>query len=59
MLGLCAPGEPVLVEALTSPGIKAAARQLPLYGVALDQHGIVPGEFDRQAQRATGARSRC
>ena len=57
MLGLCAPGEPVLVEALTSPGIKAAARQLrlPLHGVALDQHGIVPEEFDRQA-RATGAR---
>ncbi len=57
LLGLCAPGEPILVEALTSPGIKAAARQLrlPLHGVAMDERGILPEDFDRQA-RATGAR---
>lgn len=57
LLGLCEPGDPILVEALTSPGIKAAARQLrlPLHGVAMDQRGILPEEFDRLA-RATGAR---
>ncbi|WP_397450839.1 PLP-dependent aminotransferase family protein [Pseudomonas sp. NA-150] len=57
LLSLCQPGEPVLVEAFTAPGIKAACRQLrlPLHGVALDHHGIVPEELDRMA-RATGAR---
>lgn len=57
LLGLCEPGEPVLVEALTSPGIKAAARQLrlPLHGVAMDERGILPEAFDRLV-RATGAR---
>ncbi|MCQ4262750.1 PLP-dependent aminotransferase family protein [Stutzerimonas stutzeri] len=57
LLGLCEPGEPILVEALTSPGIKAAARQLrlPLHGVAMDGRGILPEDFDRLA-RATGAR---
>jgi DNA-binding transcriptional MocR family regulator len=57
LLSLCQPGEPVLVEAFTAPGIKAACRQLrlPLHGVALDQHGILPEELDRMA-RATGAK---
>ncbi len=57
LLGLCAPGEPILVEALTSPGIKAAGRQLrlPLHGVAMDERGILPTELDRLA-RATAAR---
>lgn len=57
LLGLCEPGEPLLVEALTSPGIKAAGRQLrlPLHGVAMDEQGIVPDDFDRLA-RATSAR---
>ena len=57
LLGLCEPGEPVLVEALTSPGIKAAGRQLrlPLHGVAMDEHGILPDDLDRLA-RATSAR---
>lgn len=57
LLGLCQPGEPVLVEALTSPGIKAACRQLrlPLHGVAMDGYGILPDDFDRVA-RATSAR---
>lgn len=57
LLSLCQPGEPVLVEAFTAPGIKAACRQLrlPLHGVALDQHGIIPEELDRMA-RATGAK---
>jgi len=57
LLSLCQPGEPVLVEAFTAPGIKAACRQLrlPLHGVALDHHGILPDELDRTA-RATGAK---
>ncbi|MCQ4294096.1 PLP-dependent aminotransferase family protein [Pseudomonas stutzeri] len=57
LLGLCEPGAPALVEALTSPGIKAAARQLrlPLHGVAMDEQGVLPEDFDRLA-RATGAR---
>ncbi|MCQ4257054.1 PLP-dependent aminotransferase family protein [Stutzerimonas stutzeri] len=57
LIGLCEPGEPVLVEALTSPGIKAAGRQLrlPLHGVAMDEYGILPDDFDRLV-RATSAR---
>lgn len=57
LLSLCQAGEPVLVEAVTAPGIKAACAQLrlPMHGVALDQQGIVPEDFDRMI-RATGAR---
>jgi len=57
LLSLCQPGEPVLVEAFTAPGIKAACRhlRLPLHGIALDRHGILPDELDRMA-RATGAK---
>lgn len=57
LLSLCQAGEPVLVEALTAPGVKAACRQLrlPLHGIAQDRQGILPDELDRVA-RATGAR---
>jgi len=57
LLALCEAGDPVLAEAFTAPGIKAAARQLrlPLHGVAMDERGIVPQDLDRQV-RATGAR---
>ena len=57
LLSLCQPGDAVLVEALTAPGIKAACRQLrlPLHGVAMDSQGILPDDLDRVA-RATGAR---
>lgn len=57
LLSLCQAGDPVLVEAFTAPGIKAACAQLrlPMHGVALDQQGIVPQAFDRMI-RATGAR---
>ena len=57
LLALCEPGDPVLVEAFTAPGIKAAARQLrlPLHGVAMDERGILAQDLDRQV-RATGAR---
>ncbi len=57
LLSLCQAGEPVLVEAYTAPGIKAACAQLrlPMHGVAMDAQGIVPEDFDRVI-RATGAR---
>lgn len=57
LLSLCHSGEPILVEELTAPGIKAAARQLhlPLHGIALDKKGIIPHEFDRLI-RTTGAK---
>lgn len=57
LLSLCQAGDPVLVESLTAPGIKAACRQLrlPLHGIALDRQGILPDDLDRVA-RATGAR---
>lgn len=57
LLAIRTTGEPVLVEELTFPGIKALARQLglPLHGVAIDAQGIVPEALDRAA-RATSAR---
>ena len=53
----CQAGEPVMLEALTAPGIKAACRQLrlPVHGVALDSQGLRPDDLDRVA-RASGAR---
>lgn len=57
LLSLCQPGEAVMVEALTAPGIKAACRQLrlPLHGVAMDREGILADDLDRVA-RASGAK---
>lgn len=57
LLSLCQAGEPVLVEALTAPGIKAACRQLrlPLHGIAQDRQGVLAEDLDRVV-RATGAR---
>ncbi|MBJ9977129.1 PLP-dependent aminotransferase family protein [Pseudomonas sp. S75] len=54
---LCQPGEPVMLEALSAPGIKAACRQLrlPVQGVAVDGQGLRPEALDRVA-RASGAR---
>lgn len=53
----CQAGEPVMLEALSAPGIKAACRQLrlPVHGVALDSQGLRPDDLDRVA-RASGAR---
>ncbi|MFP3559709.1 aminotransferase class I/II-fold pyridoxal phosphate-dependent enzyme, partial [Paraburkholderia sp. SIMBA_049] len=53
----CQAGEPVMLEALTAPGIKAACRQLrlPVHGVALDSQGLRPDDLDR-VTRASGAR---
>ncbi|WP_316859061.1 PLP-dependent aminotransferase family protein [uncultured Cohaesibacter sp.] len=51
------PDLPVLVEELTFPGMKVAARQmgLRLVPVSMDDRGILPEDLDR-ASRATGAR---
>jgi DNA-binding transcriptional MocR family regulator len=54
---LTVPGDVVLTEALTSPGIKALAalHHLRLVPVAGDDHGISPDAL-ADARRATGAR---
>lgn len=54
---LTRPGDAVLVEALTFPGMLAAARQfgLRLVPVALDAEGVVAADLLRAA-RASGAR---
>lgn len=54
---LTRPGDAVLVEALTFPGMLAAARQfgLRLVPVALDAEGVVPADLARAA-KASGAR---
>ncbi|PLW74914.1 PLP-dependent aminotransferase family protein [Cohaesibacter celericrescens] len=51
------PDLPVLVEELTFPGMKVAARQmgLRLVPVTMDDRGILPEDLDRAA-RASGAR---
>nr|WP_321458396.1 PLP-dependent aminotransferase family protein [uncultured Cohaesibacter sp.] len=52
------PDLPVLVEELTFPGMKVAAKQmgLRLVPVAMDEKGILPEDLDR-ASRASGART--
>lgn len=57
LLSLCQVGDPILVEELTAPGIKAASRQLhlPLHGIKLDEQGIIPDDLDRMI-RTTGAK---
>jgi DNA-binding transcriptional MocR family regulator len=54
---LCSPGDVVLCEASTFPGMKAIAALagIALAGVALDREGIEPEALDRRAA-ATGAR---
>lgn len=51
------PGDVVLTESLTSPGIKAlaASMQLQLVGVDCDDNGILPDELER-ASRNTHAK---
>ncbi len=57
LMHLCKPGDTVLVEELTFPGMKAVARQmgLRLHGVAIDDEGLVPDALGA-ACRQTGAR---
>ncbi len=54
---LTRPGDAVLAEALTFPGLLAAARQfgLRLVPVTLDAEGVVPADLARAA-KASGAR---
>jgi DNA-binding transcriptional MocR family regulator len=54
---ICNPGEVVLTEALTYPGMKALANllHLRLYPVAMDEFGLRPDAFEAAA-RATGAK---
>lgn len=51
---LAAPGEEVLTEALTYPGLISVARVLgrPLRGVALDAEGMAPEALDRTARES-------
>src|SRR6185312_3862783 len=48
LIALTSPGDIVLTEALTYPGIKAAAacRGARLVGVPMDEHGILPDALD-------------
>lgn len=57
LLALAGPGETVLVEEVTFPGMKALARQLrlKLHPLPLDRHGITPEGLDA-ACRHTSAR---
>ena len=55
-LALTRPGDVVLTEDLTYPGMKSLAEHLNLrlWGVSLDRHGVIPDALDR-ACRSTGA----
>lgn len=50
------PGDTVLTEQLTYPGLKAAARllHLNLHGLPLDDEGIVPAAFERACADGAG-----
>lgn len=50
---VCRPGDIVLAECLTYPGVKNAARLLGLRleGVALDEAGVVPDAFEAACRR--------
>lgn len=54
---LAAPGDPILTEELTFPGMKALASLLHLrpLGVAMDESGLVPEALE-EAARKSGAR---
>lgn len=57
LTALCAPGDGVLCEAVTFPGVRALATQMGhrLHGVKLDEQGMLPQSLDRAATE-TGAR---
>lgn len=58
LMAALAPGDTVLVEAVTYPGITGIAARFGhrLHGVALDDEGLVPAALD-EAFAATGARA--
>ncbi|MBT3360579.1 MAG: PLP-dependent aminotransferase family protein [Rhodospirillales bacterium] len=53
MAALCQPGDVVLTEELTYPGIKAVAAMfhLRLRGVAMDHEGMLPDAFEAACQK--------
>ena len=53
IIALTAPGDVVLTEALTYPGIRAAAacRDVRLVGVAIDEQGILPDALDAACRK--------
>ncbi len=53
MAALCQPGDVVLTEELTYPGIKAVAAlfHLRLRGVAMDHDGMLPDAFEAACQK--------
>lgn len=57
LLALCAPGETVLCEALTYPGLKRAAAlaRVVLRGVPLDAEGVIPSKL-AAACKTSGAK---
>jgi len=57
LLACCGKDDVVLVNELTFPGMKTVAKQLglKLYGVAMDEQGIVPSALDL-AIRTSGAK---
>lgn len=58
---LTEPGDTVLTEALTDPGIKfiAASRRLNLKGVAIDDQGLIPDALDEACRAARPAALFC
>lgn len=60
LLALCEPGDTVLTERLTHPGLRAVAAQLriTLLGVDRDEEGVDPDDLAGRA-RASGARVAC
>lgn len=60
LLALCDPGDTVLTERFTHPGLRSVAQQLhlTLVGVRRDEEGIVPDDLAARV-RETGARVAC
>jgi DNA-binding transcriptional MocR family regulator len=58
LLNLCSPGDSILTEALTYPGLKAAAAALGinLIGVEMDAAGIEPAALERTCLRHAEAK---
>ena len=54
LASLAKPGDSILVESLTFPGLLAVAKllKLELIPVATDEHGMVPDNLDRAARKA-------
>lgn len=55
LLMLAKPGDTVLTEALTYPGLKSAAAlaRVKLHGLAMDQEGIDPDALDQACRRGS------